>query len=205
MDPFQKYSPLLSDSWKEKYGNILAEEHLEKLNDNLRRFKDKTLDWDLPYFKEEIKISREESFNLFISLLESNRTGEIIAGHLEEIPFEHWLNILGQRITPASIRDGNAIPPLKEALIESCLKPFNTEITVAQRAWEKHAGRRDLRFWGEVKGSNRHKQENVMQKSIISLPIRPGGIFYIITSINWFTRSGKKKAMVYDGDTVVSS
>ena len=83
---------------------------------------------------------------------------------LEAMPFEHWLNILGQRLTSASIRDENAIPPLKTTLIKACEEPFNSEITIAQRAWEKHIGRIDDDFWGEIKGNNQQKQEKVMAK-----------------------------------------
>jgi len=118
----------------------------------------------LPFFNEELKIVRTESFNKFITILKSENSAKIKAKHLEEISFEHWLNILGQRLTSASIRDENAIPPLRNLLIEACEKPFNDEITTAQRAWEKHVGRMDDQFWGEVKGNNQQKQQMVMKK-----------------------------------------
>lgn len=161
---FKEYIPLFSKEWKEKYQAILAEEHLKSLAGNIQRFKDQTLDWDLPFFNEEIKIDRSESFNIFITILESDYSNEIKTKQLEEISFEHWLNILGQRITSASIRDENAIPPVKSLLIEACEKPFNNEITIAQRAWEKHVGRLEDQFWGEVKGNNQQKQQIVMEK-----------------------------------------
>ncbi|HEX7868618.1 MAG TPA: hypothetical protein VF455_00750, partial [Chryseobacterium sp.] len=94
---------------------------------------------------------------------------------LEGIPFDHWLNILGQRLTSASLRDKNAIPPLKSLLIEACEKPFNHEITIAQRAWEKHVGRMDDEFWDEVKGSNQQKKQIVMEK-----------IHYIVDHKTWW-------------------
>lgn len=161
---FKEYIPLFSKEWKEKYQAILAEEHLKSLAGNIQRFKDQTLDWDLPFFNEEIKIDRAESFNMFINILETQNSHENKAKQLEEISFEHWLNILGQRITSASIRDENAIPPVKSLLIEACEKPFNNEITIAQRAWEKHVGRLEDQFWGEVKGNNQQKQQIVMEK-----------------------------------------
>lgn len=164
MKLFQKFLPLFSEQWREKYQAILAEEHLKTLNENIKKFKAQTLDLDLPFFNEEIKINRDESFNLFINILESKNSDEVKAKQLEEIPFEHWLNILGQRLTSASLRDENAIPPLKTLLIEACEKPFNNEITIAQRAWEKHVGRLDDQFWGEVKGNNQQKQQAVMEK-----------------------------------------
>ncbi|WP_291885022.1 hypothetical protein [Chryseobacterium sp.] len=101
---------------------------------------------------------------MFLSIFNSEEPDEIKAQKLEEIPFEHWLNILGQRLTSASIRDEKAIPPSRKVLIEACQKSFNEEITIAQRAWEKHVGRMEDQFWGEVKGNNRQKQEKVMEK-----------------------------------------
>jgi len=161
---FEELIPLFSDEWRAKYQKILSEEHLLSLSENIQRFKEQTFDWDLPFFNEEVKIDGAESFNKFINIFKSEDSDEIKARQLEEIPFEHWLNILGQRITSASLRDENAIPPLKCLLIEACEKPFNNEITIAQRAWEKHVGRLDDPFWGEVKGNNQQKQQIVMEK-----------------------------------------
>lgn len=164
MDLFKPYLPFLSDSWKEKYGAILAEEHLCGMENNMVKFQNNQLEWELPYFNEEIKTDREKSFNLFINLFQDNTVDEVKALQLEKIPFEHWLDVLGQRLTSASIRDENSIPPLQNILLEACRKPFNSEMTMAQRAWEKHTGRTDDQFWGEVKGNNRQKQEKVMEK-----------------------------------------
>ncbi|MCY0967522.1 hypothetical protein [Chryseobacterium wangxinyae] len=175
MNLFEKYISLFSDSWKEKFGRILDIEHLESMSRNIQAFKDKTLDWELPYFNEEIKFDRSESFKIFIDVLKNENSDELKTKLLEEIPFENWLNILGQRLTSASLRDENAIPPLENILIESCLKPFNDEVSMAQRAWEKHVGRMDDEFWGEVKGNNQQKQQKVMEK-----------IIYIIKNKTWW-------------------
>lgn len=164
MNLFEDYIPLFSKDWKEKYQGILAEEHLKNLSLNIQKFKDQTLDLDLPFFNDEIKIDRDDSFNLFTHILESENSNKIKVKQLEEIPFEHWLNILGQRLTSASLRDENAIPPLKSLLIEACERSFNKEITIAQRAWEKHVGRMEDQFWGEVKGNNQQKRQIVMEK-----------------------------------------
>jgi len=161
---FESYIPLFSAEWKEKYEKLLAAEHLEILSENILKFKGQHLDWNLPFFNEEIKIDRTESFNKFIHIVESENLAETTVKHLEEIPFEDWLNILGQRLTSASIRDETAIPPLRNTLIEACEKPFNDEISLAQRAWEKHVGRMEDQFWGEVKGNNLQKQRMVMEK-----------------------------------------
>lgn len=164
MNLFEDYIPLFSKDWKEKYQGILAEEHLKNLSLNIQKFKDQTLDLDLPFFNDEIKIDRDDSFNLFTHILHSENSDEMKVKQLEEIPFEHWLNILGQRLTSASLRDENAIPPLKSLLIEACERSFNKEITIAQRAWEKHVGRMEDQFWGEVKGNNQQKRQIVMEK-----------------------------------------
>ncbi|MDQ0066016.1 hypothetical protein [Chryseobacterium lathyri] len=175
MDVFKSYVPLMSGSWKEKYQSVLAGEHLQTMEDNILKFQNNSLEWKLPYFNEEIKTDRKESFNLFITVFQSNVADEVKALQLEEIPFVHWLNILGQRLTSASIRDENAVPPLKDTLLEACRKPFNSEITIAQRAWEKHVGRIDDEFWGEIKGNNLQKQDKVMEK-----------ISYILNNRTWW-------------------
>ncbi|QXU48784.1 hypothetical protein KYG33_18670 [Chryseobacterium sp. D764] len=164
MNLFQPYISLFSETWKSKYKAILAEEHLETLEKNIHKFKENILELHRPYFNEEIIIDRKESFEKFIDILESNDADEVKTKLLEAIPFEHWLNILGQRLTSASIRDESAIPPLKTILINACQESFNSEITIAQRAWEKHIGRMDDDFWGEIKGNNQQKQEKVMMK-----------------------------------------
>ncbi|BFO66410.1 hypothetical protein [Chryseobacterium sp. KCF3-3] len=164
MNLFEPYIALFSETWKAQYKALLAKEHLEDLEKNIDRFKEGSLDWDFPYFNEEIKINRQESFEKLMKILENDNSDEVKAKLLEEIPFEHWLNVLGQRVTSASIRDESAIPPLKATLINACKEPFNNEITIAQRAWEKHIGRMDDDFWGEIKGDNQQKQEKVMAK-----------------------------------------
>lgn len=164
MNLFEPYISLFSEAWKNQYKAILVQEHLANLNKNIHRFKEETLDWDFPYFNEEIKINRKESFEKFITIFESSDSDEVKSRLLEAISIDHWLNILGQRLTSASIRDEKAIPPLKATLINACQEPFNNEITIAQRAWEKHIGRMDDNFWGQIKGNNQQKQEKVMAK-----------------------------------------
>jgi len=164
MNLFDPYITLFSEVWKNQYKVLLSKEHLENLEKNIHRFKDNTLEWDFPYFNEEIKINREESFGKLITILDGDNSDEVKSRLLEAISIDHWLNILGQRLTSASIRDEKAIPPLKAMLINACQEPFNNEITIAQRAWEKHIGRMDDDFWGEIKGNNQQKQEKVMAK-----------------------------------------
>lgn len=175
MNVFTPYIPLISDSWTEKYKAVLADEHLATMENNIRKFQDNIQEFELPYFNEEIKTDRSTSFKLFMDIFQSNESDEVKVSRLENIPFEHWLTILGQRLTSASIRDENAVPPLKLILLEACMKSFNSEITMAQRAWEKHIGRMDDQFWGEIKGNNLQKQEKVMEK-----------ISYILDNRTWW-------------------
>ncbi|WP_294250361.1 hypothetical protein, partial [uncultured Chryseobacterium sp.] len=100
----------------------------------------------------------------FIRIFENDSSDQAKASQLQAIPFEYWLDILGQRLTSASLRNEQAIPPLRCVLTEACEQPFNSEITMSQRAWEKHAGRTDDRFWGEITGNNLRKQQKVMEK-----------------------------------------
>lgn len=136
MNLIKKYIPFISKEWKEKYLAVLAEEHLNSLKSNIEKYQAGILEYDLPYFNEEIKINRQEIFENFIGILGNDQSDEVKAQILETIPFEDWLILLGQRLTSASIRDENAAPPVKPVLIKACLESFNNEITIAQRAWE---------------------------------------------------------------------
>ncbi len=175
MNKFEQYIPFISEEWKEKYQTVLAEEHLKTLSENIQKFQENVMEWKLPYFNEEISINRKAIFSQFINIFSTHDTDGVKAGQLEAIPFENWLIILGQRLTSASIRDERAIPPLHSMLIKACCEPFNGEITIAQRAWEKHTGRTEDGFWGEIKGNNQQKQEKVMMK-----------IQYILDNRTWW-------------------
>lgn len=174
MNQFKNIIPYLSEEWKEKYNSILHLEHLDSLANNISVFKSNPDFFNEPFFTEEIKEDLSVSFNYFDEAFAPIKN-EIIAQKLEEIPFENWLLVLGQRLTSSSERNENAIPPLKEKLIESCLLLHNQEITVAQRAWEKHIDRLEDEFWGKVKGNNSDKQQKMMEK-----------IHYIINNKTWW-------------------
>lgn len=159
------YIHLFSTDWKDKYGAILAEEHLSIINRNLYAYQLGENRFELPFFKDEIKEDLSVSFIPFIEAFSLLHENELIY-QLENISITHWLMVLGQRLTSASIRDERAIPPAKNILIKSCTAAYNSEITMAQRAWEKHIGRTTDSFWGEIIGNNQSKQEKVMKKII---------------------------------------
>ncbi|WP_318804920.1 hypothetical protein [Flavobacterium sp. MMLR14_040] len=116
-----------------------------------------------PYFKDEIIVSIQENVFYFEKVLKafythSDQLKPNLSKALQETPFEIILLILGQRLTSASRRDESGIPPTKEILLESCFQPFNSEITIVERAWEKHSGRKKDSILGEIKGSPSQKR-----------------------------------------------
>ncbi|KFF14897.1 hypothetical protein IW20_16490 [Flavobacterium hydatis] len=159
--------PDLSKEWKDKYSMFLTDENLLLFSENLVTFyNQKTEISRLPYFNDEIIISLQDSIFYFSKVLEAlekdlSLLKSTIIEALEETPFEIILLILGQRLTSASRRDETGIPPRKEILLESCFLPFNTEISIAARAWEKHVGRKKDSIFGTIKGNSSQKQQAV--------------------------------------------
>ena len=69
------------------------------------------------------------------------------------------LLLLGQRRTPASLTDAAAIPPTREDLLAAADRPHaaGSVLSVAARAWAKHAPRSGAALWGTVAGGDRQK------------------------------------------------
>lgn len=88
------YKNLFSSEWKSKYGAILMDEHLEKMENHLHQFQKGETLFEFPYFKDEIKEDLTLSFQPFLDALSLNDGNEIVK-HLETIPIEHWLMVLG--------------------------------------------------------------------------------------------------------------
>lgn len=156
--------PDLNQEWKEKYALFLEDEHLALFSNNLLFLnKQKTEIERKPYFKDEIVATLQDKMVYFKAVLESfeNESDQLrfnLIKMFEETPFEILLLILGQRLTSASRRDETGIPPLRKNLIESCFQPYNKDISVAVRAWEKHAGRNPNSILGEIKGNREQKR-----------------------------------------------
>jgi hypothetical protein len=159
--------PDLNKEWKTKYALFLTNDNLCLFAENLISFHNQNAEISRkPYFKDEIMVSIQDSVFYFEKALEafqsnSNQLKPSLIKALEETPFEIILLILGQRLTSASRRDEMGIPPEKGILLESCFQPFNSEISIVARAWEKHVGRKKNSIFGEIKGNTSQKQQAV--------------------------------------------
>ncbi len=156
----------LPDSWKERYALFLEEEHVYAFAKALQTYSQQGIpkDYGLPYFKEEMTPAPETVLTHFKPLLQtSSTTPEQWAKAIEVTPFEHLLVLIGQRWTSASIKDEHAIPPLQQTLLDSCFAPYNDQISMVTRAWEKHTGRSADAFWGIAKGNPMQKEETVRE------------------------------------------
>lgn len=159
--------PDLNSDWKQKYALFLTDENLMLFSENLFLFYHQKADLPIkPYFKDEIIVSIQDKMFYFEKSLQAFEKGSVdlkpkLIKMLEETPFEILLLILGQRLTSASRRDEAGVPPSKVILLQSCFLPFNKDISVAARAWEKHVGRKKDSIFGEVKGNSKEKQQKV--------------------------------------------
>jgi hypothetical protein len=161
--------PNLNKEWKEKYALFLTDENLYLFAANFIAFYSQNTEIvRKPYFKDEIIISIQENRIYFEAVLEAfkNNSDQLefqIIKMFEETPFDVILLILGQRLTSASRRDETGIPPSKSTLFESCFEPYNSEISIVERAWEKHVGRtKDSNsVLGEIKGNRSEKRLKV--------------------------------------------
>ena len=161
--------PFYASNWKEAYGTLLSDQHLRKLASRIIKHLIEGDAFDqLPCFEEEVKPAYTEIINYFKPFVdymnEATDQDEIVriwANAIENAPFHYLLTLMGQRFTPASARDASALPPNSETLLTSCLAPYNEQVSVATRAWEKHIGRSEDDFWGEIKGNALEKNEKV--------------------------------------------
>ncbi|MDH7447744.1 hypothetical protein [Aquimarina sp. 2201CG14-23] len=157
----------LSDNWKEQYADFLQEEHLGMFAKNLEQYHEFGVPdtHPLPYFDEEITPSLSKAFENFEVVLSNQNTPlQDWAKSIERVPFQYLLMLIGQRWTSATLKNETAIPPLKKTLLDSCFAPFNDQICIATRAWEKHIGRSADDFWGEMKGNPSQKEEKVRKR-----------------------------------------
>lgn len=158
----------LSQEWLDRYHDFLAASHFNCFQSGLIHLMIKGQPENrLPFYQEEIHIDLKETISFFRKLYATQLTVEdFTSGYaqmLMNVPFRHLLAIMGQRFTESSHTDETALPPEKQTLIQSGKTPYNNEITVARRSWEKHLGRGHTDFWGAMKGDNTRKEKQVRQ------------------------------------------
>lgn len=116
-----------------------------------------------PQFAEEVTPPLGPVFDLFRPALAAWQAGDANpsewAAAFAAAGVGGTLLLLGQRLTPASLTDANAIPPTRETLLGSADAPCNEGkvLSVAGRAWAKHAPRSESSFWGTVSGGDAEK------------------------------------------------
>ncbi|MCI5057809.1 MAG: hypothetical protein MRY83_16975 [Flavobacteriales bacterium] len=158
-----------SEMWRTQHWQLFAPELWNRFSSNLTtllktKFKHKAQN---PFFDQEITppIKEIEKYfrNIVFATQKQKATPEQLAMDwaetLEKAPFEYILFLLGQRFTSASTK--NTLPPLQSTLKVSAFQPFNQHICSATRAWEKHVGRSEEEFWGEIKGTPKEREQKV--------------------------------------------
>jgi hypothetical protein len=115
----------------------------------------------LPSFFEECTPDISEVRRLLVKCISDQDQNEFIK-QLHGLRFQEVLILAGQRITPGSILDEKAIPPLKESLIISFQNEYHQKLTVGARAWTKHTQRSSEKFWGEIKGNVATKNQKAL-------------------------------------------
>ncbi|MEL6557513.1 MAG: hypothetical protein AAFQ94_04970 [Bacteroidota bacterium] len=157
----------LSAEWKGKNGKFIHEEYIAQLSVGLVNLFADNWDHRLPQFDQEVHSDLVDIKKYFEELIVpggDQLTEKRIKSWCEKIenaPFHYILTLMGQRFTSASARDITALPPSKETLLRSSFRMYNDQICMVTRAWEKHIGRSDDQFWGEMKGSQSKKDEKV--------------------------------------------
>lgn len=111
-----------------------------------------------PHFVEEVTPPIGPVFEPFRALL-AHLNPQLWADALAAVGIDGMLLLLGQRRTPASRADASAIPPTLVTLLASAGAPCNerTDLSVAARAWSKHAPRTEAGFWGAPSGDDAEK------------------------------------------------
>ena len=139
-------------------------EHLEEFANNLCLYDESEAflnKFNLPFFNEEFKIDRSKSFKEFLFLFNEEKLENAL--RIQETKVEDFLIVLGQRLTSASVRNKEAIPPLDSDLLVASFQLYNNQISKAVRAFEKHSERLEDNFWGKVKGNPKQKEEKVRE------------------------------------------
>ncbi|MFX0060826.1 MAG: hypothetical protein ACFFC7_01425 [Candidatus Hermodarchaeota archaeon] len=163
---------VLPESFRKIHTKLFEKEHISTLAGRLIEFWENGVpkEFPLPHLSVECTPSLSEAFFFFqepLKVWENQKhmkSPEILrmfADALVNATCKNILILMGQRLTPASITDARAIPPTKEELMKSAMAIYKEELTIAARAWTKHAHRSPEKFWGEVQGTTTEKNEFV--------------------------------------------
>ena len=179
VDTLQACKILLPEDFFRVYAKLFEPEHVERLASRLLNFWEHGVpaSFPEPHFSVECTPPLSEVFAPFeTSLIAWERASDKLASQLLQqfaasivaAGCKNILILLGQRLTPASLTDVQGIPPTRAQLIAAVQQPYNKEMTVAGRAWSKHAHRSPDKFWGEVRGSSADKNQAAF-KLIVSI------------------------------------
>ncbi len=159
---------LFSDDWKTTYGLFLHTEYLTRFVEFSRAgFKSGFPVYSITSeYKTQIdcnSIVIKELSALFLELEHCNfkwtRTLQFKAQQcIEYHPFSEILLLMGQRLSSTSLRNIDALPPMRNTLLNACFTPFNTHMSIVVRAWEKHAERTEDEFWPKREGNAAYKE-----------------------------------------------
>ncbi len=143
----------------------LKEEHLTILAQNVTSYQQGHLSIEKfkePRFSEEVKVNRNEIFEK-LNFFNEEKDIDLILEKLKLIPINEVLVVLGQRITPASIKNEQGIPPIDNEVFKETFKPYNKHLSKGLRAFEKHSERTENSFWGRIEGNPNQKEKRVRE------------------------------------------
>ncbi|SEC00224.1 hypothetical protein SAMN04489761_2219 [Tenacibaculum sp. MAR_2009_124] len=143
----------------------LKEEHVTILAQNVQSYQRDYLSIEKfrePRFSEELKVDRKEIFEKF-HFFNEEKDIDLILEKLKLIPINDVLVVLGQRITPASVKNEQGIPPIDDEVFKKTFKPYNKQLSKGLRACEKHSERVENSFWGKIEGNPNQKEERARE------------------------------------------
>ena len=174
LDFLHRAADRLPGAWRATHARLLEEEHLDRMSARFESFLSDGVpdEQPKPHFSVECTPPMADAFAPLQPVLTAwqewgaadgrsdddappDDLQQQLADALSGMDFGHVLVLLGQRQTPASLKDERGIPPLHATLMAAANTPFSDsdKLTVCARAWSKHSGRSDDNFWGEVRGS----------------------------------------------------
>jgi len=178
---FLNCQPYLSKPWATAHIRFFEPWHLRHFIEALLNYYETGAPKQrpLPHFEEEVTPHLKNVFALFEPMLTTidkqdfknhPEHHKLVAETIESVPFSMVLALIGQRQTSASITTTEGLPIASQKLIDSCFEPFNNQISVGVRAWEKHNDRSEDTFWGTITGTPLDKQNHL--KTIITQMIQ---------------------------------